>query len=112
MGEMVRGGKVAYYGEWGSARHASTRETPRMEANQERVPRLHRYLKRLHPAGWAGFVRWSSFFRRPERGLPHQEDADAQKEASSHLALEPTAHENAETNGYPDQYEGEPTVGP
>ncbi len=42
-------------------------------------------------------------FDTHEIAPPHQEDADAQKEASSHLAFEPTAHENAETSGYPAQ---------
>ena len=64
-GGTGKSGGVACHGECGSARHASTREIPKMEASQERVPRLHRYLKRLHPAGWAGFARWSSLFRHP-----------------------------------------------
>ena len=60
---------------------------------------------------WKGFIRrvgqalpdGVDSFDTHEIASPHQEYADAQKEASSHLALEPTAHENAETSGYPAQ---------
>ena len=78
MGELVRGGSRLPWRMRISKACKHPRNT-RDGSQPRKSPRLHRYLKRLHPDGLAGLPDGVASFDTHEIAPPYQEDADAQK---------------------------------